>query len=52
MATEKDVVDLAQEAMVKSIITTPAPAPQAESPCSDSDSECNQRWIQAFSDCC
>lgn len=52
MAIEKDVVDLAQEAMVKSIITTPAPAPQAETPCADDDKACTKRWIDSFSDCC
>ena len=52
MATEKDVVDLAQEAMVKSIITTPAPAPQTETPCADDDKACTKRWIDSFSDCC
>ena len=51
MTTEKEVVDLAQEAMIKSIVTKPA-EPAKTTPCLDKDVECNQRWIQAFSDCC
>jgi len=49
--SELDVVDLAQEAMIKSIVTKPA-EPVKVTPCADKDTECNQRWIDAFSDCC
>ena len=44
----KDVVALAQEAMIRSLATpdtTPAPT------CKPEDKECFQRWVQAFSDC-
>ena len=52
MATEKTLSDLAAEAMVKSIPTKPLEESKSESPCDDKDTACNQRWIDAFSDCC
>lgn len=54
MATEKDVVDLAQEAMIKSLqpIKPVQPQQQAEFPCDVSDKACTKRWIDSFSDCC
>lgn len=52
MAIEQKISDLASEAMVKSIPTQPAEATESETPCATNDSACNQRWIDAFSDCC
>ena len=49
------LVDLASEAMVKSIATKPitetTPTTDA-TPCKDNDKACTKRWIDSFSDCC
>jgi hypothetical protein len=45
--TTAELIDLATEAMVKSIPVQP----EAVSPCADKDTVCNRRWIDAFSDC-
>jgi hypothetical protein len=44
--------DLATEAMVASIPTTPVQPQQADVPCDVSDKACTRRWIDSFSDCC
>jgi len=51
MEKQKDVSDLAHEAMVASIPAKPI-QPQAETPCADDDKACTKRWIDSFSDCC
>ena len=52
MENKADLSDLATEAMVASIPAKPLEAPKLETPCADKDTACNQRWIDAFSDCC
>ena len=51
MEKKTDLSNLATEAMVSSIPTTPV-QPQAETPCTEKDTACNKRWIDSLSDCC
>ena len=51
MEKKTDLSNLATEAMVASIPTTPV-QPQAETPCTEKDTACNKRWIDSLSDCC
>ena len=52
METKADLSNLATEAMVASIPTTPVQPQQADVPCDVSDKACTRRWIDSFSDCC
>jgi hypothetical protein len=52
METKTDLSNLATEAMVASIPTTPIQPKQADVPCDVSDKACTRRWIDSFSDCC
>ena len=51
MEKQKDVSDLAHEAMVTSIPAKPI-QPEAVMPCAEEDKACTKRWIDSFSDCC
>lgn len=37
---------------IKELSGVPQNSTNPEAPCNLQDAECNQRWIQAFGDCC